>query len=207
MAHDLYTIGHSATPLYTFLAALQKWKIKLLIDVRSRPSSRRFPHFDQANLEKSLGMGGVNYLFLGAQLGGRPDDPKAYAPDGTMDYVEWRKSPSFKSGIRRIRQELAGSDLTLMCAEEDPLECHRFLMISPALVELGIAPLHIRKGGVIETQQEAEHKLLKQQKLAAAGEGSLFSADRDSALQAAYLAQSRKCAFRREPSGQSSNKA
>lgn len=199
MAHKLYTIGHSALPLYTFLAALKKWKVKVLVDVRSHPGSRRFPHFTQANLEKALRMSDVEYAFLGTQLGGRPDDPQAYAPDGVMDYAAWRKSRVFQAGLKRVRHELTACDVALMCSEEDPLNCHRFLMIGPALVALGIEPLHIRKGGVTETQQEAEDRLLKQQKLAAAAEGSLFSADRDSALQTAYLAQARKCAFRRSP--------
>jgi uncharacterized protein (DUF488 family) len=200
MTQKLYTIGHSAMPLYTFLAALKKWRVKLLVDVRSHPSSRRFPHFTQANIEKALRMSGVEYLFLGTQLGGRPDDPQAYGPDGVVDYAACRESRAFQAGLKRVQHELAGADLALMCSEEEPLECHRFLMIGPALVALGIAPLHIRKGGIIETQQEAEHRLLKQQKLAAAGEGSLFSADRESALQTAHLAQSKKCAFRRESS-------
>lgn len=206
MTQKLYTIGHSAMPLYTFLAALKKWRVKLLVDVRSHPSSRRSPHFNEADIEKALRMSGVEYLFLGTQLGGRPDDPQAYGADGILDYAAWRKSRAFQVGLKRVRHELAGADLALMCSEEEPLECHRFLMIGPALAVLGIEPLHIRKGGIIETQQQAEHRLLKQQKLAAAGEGSLFSADRESALQTAYLAQSKKYAFRREPSRLSSSK-
>ena len=196
MSHKLFTIGHSAAQLSVFLTALKESDVSLLIDVRSRPRSQRFPHFDQIELEEALRMTGFRYLFLGEELGGRPEDPKAYASDGIVDYGKWRKSHAFQSGIERVLKESADCALALMCAEEDPLHCHRFLMICPELVALGLKPLHIRKGGAIETQQEAEDRLLQQQHLGAAAVGSLFSSDRKSALETAYLAQAKQCAFR-----------
>ena len=199
MSHKLFTIGHSAAQLSVFLAALKESDVSLLIDVRSRPQSQRFPHFDQIELQEALRMTGFRYLFLGEELGGRPEDPKAYGSDGIVDYAKWRKSRAFQAGIERVLTESAACDLALMCAEEDPLNCHRFLMICPELVALGIEPLHIRKGGVIETQQEAEDRLLQQQHLGAAAGGSLFSSDRESALETAYLAQAKKCAFKLDP--------
>jgi len=198
MSHKLFTIGHSAAQLSVFLTALKQSDVNLLIDVRSRPRSQRFPHFDQIELEEALRMTGIRYLFLGEELGGRPEDPKAYGNDGIVDYGKWRKSRAFQAGIERVLKESAACDLALMCAEEDPLNCHRFLMLCPELVALGIEPLHIRKGGIIETQREAEDRLLQQQKLGAAADGSLFASYRKSALDTAYLAQARKSAFRRE---------
>src|ERR1041385_7131136 len=123
MPRKLHTIGHSASPLYTFLAALKKKKMSLLVDVRSQPHSRRFPHFNRATLEKTLQTSGVGYLFLGAELGGRPEDPEAYAADGTVDYTRRRKSRDFQNGLQRVQRELDNHDLVLMCAEEDPLLC------------------------------------------------------------------------------------
>jgi len=199
MSHKLFTIGHSAAQLSVFLTALKESDVSLLIDVRSRPQSQRFPHFDQIELQEVLRMTGFRYLFLGEELGGRPEDPQAYGSDGIVDYSKWRKSRAFQAGIERVLKESATCDLALMCAEEDPLNCHRFLMICPELVALGVEPLHIRKGGVIETQQEAEDRLLQQQHLGAAAAGSLFASERESALETAYLAQAKKCAFRLDP--------
>jgi uncharacterized protein (DUF488 family) len=183
----------------TFLEVLESLGISLVIDVRSKPQSYRFPHFDQVELEKTLSTGGIRYLFLGEELGGRPEDPKAYRSDGLMDYRAWRKSRPFRDGIERVLKQFAESDLVLMCAEEDPLNCHRFLMICPELVIAGVEPCHIRKGGVIETQREAEDRLLQSQKLAAVAGASLFSDDREAALEHAYMAQSENCAFRIDP--------
>ena len=199
MAHKLFTIGHSAAQISTFLAALKQWEVDLLVDVRSRPQSHRFPHFDQIELEAALRMTGFRYLFLGEELGGRPEDPKAYGSDGIVDYNKWRASRAFQAGLERVLKESAGHDLVLMCAEEDPLNCHRFLMICPELVAHGFEPLHIRKGGVLETQREAEDRLLQMQQLGAMAGASLFSSERESALESAYAEQAKKCAFRLDP--------
>jgi uncharacterized protein (DUF488 family) len=200
MPHQLFTLGHSAMEAPTFVKLLNHFEISLLIDVRSNPRSLRFPHFDREELTATLKLAGIQYLFLGEELGGRPEDLKAYRSDGVVDYRARRSSASFHMGIDIVVGELEQRNLALMCAEEDPLTCHRFLMICPELVSLGLAPQHVRKGAVIETQQAAEDRLLKTQKLAAVAGPSLFAVDRQSALESAYLEQSRKCAFRIDPS-------
>ncbi len=199
MSHKLYTIGHSATQFPTFLAMLRRWEVSVLVDVRSKPQSLRFPHFDQVELERAVREEGISYVFLGEELGGRPEDPKAYGNDGIVDYEARRKSYGFRAGIERVVQELAKNDLVLMCSEEDPLNCHRFLMICPELVSLGLEPLHIRKGGLIESHRDAEDRLLQIQQWGAIAGDSLFSSDRQSALASAFTAQAKKCAFRLDP--------
>jgi uncharacterized protein (DUF488 family) len=199
MSHKLYTIGHSATQFSTFLAMLKRSEVSLLVDVRSKPQSLRFPHFDQVELEKAVRVEGICYVFLGEELGGRPEDPKAYGSDGIVDYQARRKSYGFRAGIERVIQELATNDLALMCSEEDPLNCHRFLMICPELLALGVEPRHIRKGSLIESQRDAEDRLLQIQQLGAIAGASLFSFDRESALASAFAAQAKKCAFRLDP--------
>ncbi len=74
MSHKLYTIGHSATQFPTFLAMLRRWEVSVLVDVRSKPQSLRFPHFDQVELERAVREEGISYVFLGEELGGRPED-------------------------------------------------------------------------------------------------------------------------------------
>jgi uncharacterized protein (DUF488 family) len=83
-----------------------------------------------------------------------------------------------------------------MCAEEDPLQCHRFLMIGPALIERGVKPLHIRRSGELETQRDAEDRLLKLHDLAAFDSGSLFVFERDTAIKDALRLQAQEFAFR-----------
>jgi uncharacterized protein (DUF488 family) len=199
MAGLLFTVGHSAADFSAFLNLLRGSSISLLIDVRSRPQSPRFPHFDRIELEQALPAAGIRYLFLGEELGGRPDDPKVYRNDGLVDYRARRKSAGFRMGVERIQMELEQHDVALMCAEEDPLTCHRFLMICPELTQLGIEPAHIRKGGIIESQHDAEDRLLNAQGFGDVATGSLFSSDRAASLEEAYIAQAEKCAFRIDP--------
>ncbi len=199
MSHQLFTLGHSAMEFPTFLRILQKSEIGVLADVRSNPRSQRFPHFDQIELQGALPSAGIRYIFLGDELGGRPEDPKYYRSDGLVDYRARRKSRSFADGIQRVLSELERTSLVLICAEEDPLNCHRFLMICPELLALGIEPVHIRKGGIRESQRTAEDRLLRTQKMAAVAGASLFPQDRGDALEAAYLAQSQTYAFRIDP--------
>src|SRR6266436_1304723 len=199
ISHQLFTVGHSAMEASALVKLLQQSDITLLVDVRSNPRSLRFPHFDREELTSTLKLSDIQYVFLGEELGGRPEDLKAYRSDGVVDYRARRSSASFRMGIDRVIQELECRDLALMCAEEDPLSCHRFLMICPELVSLGMDPRHVRKGGIVETQQAAEDRLLRTQKLAAVAGSSLFADDRQSALESAYFEQSRKFAFRIDP--------
>jgi uncharacterized protein (DUF488 family) len=195
----VFTIGHSTSDLETFLAALRKFEINFLIDVRSNPRSLRSCHFSQPEFEQHLREASVRYLFLGEELGGRPDDPKAYRPDGLVNYRERRKSFGFCAGIERVLKALEQNTVVLMCAEEDPLNCHRFLMICPELVAAGLDPLHIRKGPILETQKAAEDRLLQAHHLGAVAGSSFFASDRADALEDAYEAQAMKCAFRVDP--------
>ncbi len=193
---SLFTIGHSSSTAAIFLETLLRFQIETLVDVRSRPQSFRFPHFNQKDLEQLLHQADVRYLFLGEELGGRPDDRDAYREDGLVNYRARRKSFAFQAGVDRVLRELERGPLALMCAEEDPIMCHRFLMICPELVEAGLEPRHLRKGGIVETQQEAEDRLLKVHHMADLASSSLFKLDRAAALEEAYTAQAEKCAFR-----------
>lgn len=195
----LFTIGHSNLEFDQFLGMLTGTRGELLVDVRSRPQSSRFPQFSQPGFEKLLEAGGIHYLFLGEELGGRPDDPDAYRPDGLVDYARRRKSYAFGAGLDRLLKQLEQNSLILMCAEEDPLECHRFLMICPELIKRGIAPLHVRKSSRIETQENAENRLLVAQGFGGVAANTLFPEARAEALEKACVLQAGKFAFRADP--------
>lgn len=194
-----FTVGHSNLEFAQFAKLLKDCRAELLVDVRSRPQSGRFPQFSQPAFEKLLEAEGIPYLFLGEELGGRPDDPDAYRPDGVVDYRRRRKSYAFRSGLDRVLGELELRPLALMCAEEDPLECHRFLMICPELVASGIQPVHIRRGSQIETQEAAETRLLESNGFADVAANTLFPDARADALEKAYDLQAAKFAFRVDP--------
>jgi uncharacterized protein (DUF488 family) len=196
---SLFTAGHSSLELDGFLRMLLTHEIRIVCDVRSRPGSFRFPQFNREPLEACLASAEVLYEFFGETLGGRPSDPRAYNADGIVNYEERRKATDFRAGLDRVLELSLASNIALMCAEEDPLQCHRFLMICPALLDQGVMPSHIRRGGELESQREAEDRLLKLHDLAAFDSGSLFISERDVALQDALRRQAQEFAFRASP--------
>jgi len=197
--HPLFTVGHSINDFEHFAALLKDHDVELLVDVRSTPQSGRFPHFSMPAFEVLLRAEHFDYLFLGEELGGRPDDADAYRPDGLVDYRVRRKSYALQAGLDRLLKELERRRVAMMCAEEDPLECHRFLMVCPELTHRGIIPSHIRKGSRIETQEAAEDRLLAATGFDAVAANTLFPGARTDALEDAYKLQSEKFAFRAKP--------
>lgn len=186
-ACDILTIGHSNLPADRFIALLAGAGVTAVADVRSSPYSRRMPHFSKGPLEAYLGHHEIAYVFLGRELGGRPASAALYDPEGWADYGLIRATPVFQHGLQRLVRGLDRHVIALMCGEEDPLDCHRGLMIAPALIEIGLPPDHIRKGGVIELASSLERRVLE-----AAGLGGMF---RES-LADAYRLMNQKKAFR-----------
>jgi uncharacterized protein (DUF488 family) len=199
----LFTVGHSNQDLRSFLDLLERVGITAVADVRSHPHSRRLPHFSGPDLAVALRGRGLHYVFLGDLLGGRPDDPDLYDTDGRVDYERVRTTDLFKRGLHRLRDGMERFVVVLMCSEADPLDCHRGLMITPALVELGIFPEHIRLDGSVESTPDMEQRLLDEIGAEAPYEG-LFAdewtaEDQRRELACAYRAMARRKAFRRRP--------
>lgn len=196
---NILTLGHSNLEPEEFLALLERSQVEVVADVRSLPQSARFPQFNQIVLEKILRAEGIEYIFLGEELGGRPDDAVAYRSDGRVDYRARRRSYAFRAGLDRLLSLSEKQTVALLCAEEDPLECHRFLMICPELVLAGASPLHIRKDGRMETQEAAGNRLLEAHGFTGLAANSLFPEARTEALEKAYDLQAEKIAFRIDP--------
>ena len=157
--NSVFTIGHSNHSSGVFLSLLQQHGIEAVADVRSSPFSRFNPQFNRETLERFLKTNGIRYVFLGKELGARSEDRSCYL-DGRVQYGMLAKTPLFQSGLDRV---LRGADkfrIALMCAEKDPLECHRTLLVSRALVDRGQSVLHIHADGRIETHEAAMDRLL-----------------------------------------------
>jgi uncharacterized protein (DUF488 family) len=183
----LFTVGHSNHEPETLLELLAGFEITALADVRSSPFSRRQPHFNRPMLEGLLRQQGIAYVFLGGHLGGRPGAIELYHPEGWADYEQMRETPAFRVGLERVVYGLERYTIALMCGEEDPMDCHRALMIAPALKVVGLPPRHIRKDGRLETTAQFEQRLAEE-----TGLGGLFA----ESLADAYRLMNRKKAFR-----------
>lgn len=197
--HRLFTIGHSNQGMSELLGVLIRHDIHMVCDVRSRPGSFRFPQFNREPLMAQLAAAKIMYQFFGDQFGGRPSDSRYYLPDGLVDYAARRKAPDFLEAMDRLVGLVQSQNVVLMCAEEDPLHCHRFLLICPALVQRGIVPSHLRRGAALESQGDAEDRLLQLHGFADVTSSSLFSQGRAAALEDALRLQSEHYGFRSSP--------
>ncbi len=146
----IYTIGHSRHSAEHFADLLRAQHVARLVDVRSRPVSRWARQFNKAALAAFLELQGIDYVFLGRELGGKPEGDAFYREDGEVDYARLAKSSLFAAGMGRL-VALAGERTTaIVCAEEDPAACHRHFLITPRLRDAGFTVLHLRGDGRVD---------------------------------------------------------
>ena len=158
-ARCLFTIGHSDHEIEPFVDLLQRHGVTAVADVRSHPYSRYLPQFNRETLAGALQRGGIAYIFLGNELGARRTEPECYV-DGQARYDRIARTPAFAEGLRQVRRELAEHRLALMCAEKDPLTCHRMILVCRALRSEPIDIVHILADGELESMDDAEARLL-----------------------------------------------
>jgi len=152
----IYTIGHSNHSIDTFLALLKKNQIEVLVDTRSKPYSKHAPHFALEPLSSITTNAGIKYVFLGKELGGRPEGEEFYDSEGHVLYWRLANSPDFNTGIRCLEEELQKHRVAILCSEEDPSGCHRRLLVGRVLARHGIVQEHIRGDGRLQSDEEVK---------------------------------------------------
>ncbi|HPD14240.1 MAG TPA: DUF488 domain-containing protein [Planctomycetota bacterium] len=190
---EVYTIGHSNHSAETLLELLRRHSITAVADVRSVPMSRYNPQFNRATFMAFLRRNRIAYVFLGAELGGRPHDPDCYE-DGVADFERMSARPAFERGIQRLLRGAATHRIAVLCAEKEPLDCHRTILVCRHLRARGIKVKHILADGSIEDHQDTEQRLLKLAGL----EPGFFDrgAPASERLEKAYARRARQIAFR-----------
>jgi uncharacterized protein (DUF488 family) len=150
----LYTIGHSNHDQEHFCGLLLQHGIDVLADVRSSPYSRYTTQFNAEELKAALASKGIRYVFLGDQLGGRPTDPAHYDEQGHALYYRMARSDAFLQGIERLENGMKKYRVAIMCSEEDPTVCHRFLLVSRVMAERETEIQHIRGDGSLASHDQ-----------------------------------------------------
>src|SRR5262249_11723731 len=156
---DLLTVGHSNLPPDRFAALLQSAGVTAIVDVRSVPFSRRFPWFSQQRLAERLARDGISYLPMGDALGGRPGNPALYR-DGVADYGAGAAAPRLRPARARAPAGAGRQRVCRMCAEREPLDCHRCLLVGRALAARGLAIGQVLVDGTVEPHTTTEQRLL-----------------------------------------------
>ena len=188
----LFTIGHSTHALEEFIRLLKQSGVTAVADVRSHPYSRRMPQFSRERLAASLEGAGIGYMFLGKELGARRDEAECYE-DGRASYERIARLPRFQAGLDRLRQGSRESRIALLCAEREPLDCHRTILIGRHLRD-EFQIRHILADGGAEEHEQTEQRLLRQTGVTR----TLFDPDltNEDLIQRAYAKRGRQIAYR-----------
>lgn len=186
----LYTVGHSVHPIDHFIDILRINKINAVADVRSSPYSKFTPQFNRDPFEKSLKNNGIHYVFLGSELGARRDEPECYEGNKVV-YRKVADLPSFKLGVSRLREGTEKMRVAIMCAEKDPLTCHRAVLVTHFSRDQFSDAVHILEDGSIESRAEADLRLLQEYKL----EKEDFFSPYEERLALAYSKRAEKIAY------------
>jgi uncharacterized protein (DUF488 family) len=148
------TIGHSNHTVEHFLGLLKAHAVQVVVDARSQPYSKYATQFDHEALKLALQDAGIRYLFLGRELGGRPEGEEFYDDEGHVLYDRVAATSLFQEGLSRLERGIREYSVALLCAEENPAACHRRLLVGRVLLGHGIEVKHIRGDGQIQTEEE-----------------------------------------------------
>jgi len=187
--NKLYTVGHSTHSIEEFVRLLKMHGITAICDVRSQPYSKFNPQFNKENLRDELKNARIAFVFLGKELGPRSDNPACYL-NGKVQYQRLAETEQFRQGLIRIKEGMKSYRIALMCAEKDPLMCHRMILVSRYL-RSDAEILHILEDGTIENNRDSEKRLMQLFGIVQ----EFFDSSIEDAIQRAYDKQSEKIAY------------
>lgn len=154
LKQKIFSIGHSNHPFEKFVTLLKHNHIEVVVDTRSQPYSKFAPHYSSGSIETLLKKEGIDYLFLGRELGGRPQEAEFYDSEGHVLYWKLANTSKLKDGVQRLEEEAKARRVAIMCSEEDPTCCHRRLLVGKVLSGRGTDLEHIRSDGKVQSENE-----------------------------------------------------
>lgn len=195
MPAALFTIGHSTHASAHFIGLLKRHDVTAVCDVRSQPYSRYNPQYNHETIAGELKDNNISYVFLGRELGARSTNSNCYT-DGKLQFDKLSNEPLFQQGLVRLKQGIGKYTIALMCAEKDPITCHRTILVTRQLrTEFTIK--HILEDGRIESNTEAETRLLDMFMLNVQTD-LVRDVSQSSEIEEAYNRQSQKIAYERK---------
>ena len=180
----IFTVGHSRYKIEYLIKLITKHKITAIADVRSIPYSRINPQFNKESLQSKLRQHGIAYVFLGKELGARPEDQSCYI-NGKVSFDAIMKTALFRQGIKRLLEGMEQYKVSLLCSEKDPIYCHRTILVSKYIYSLGLTVYHIHEDSHLESHEALIERLLRMYDL----EEEDFFMSRDERVERAFTLQ------------------
>lgn len=198
----LYTVGYTSFPSPADLVeTLREHGIRALVDVRSTPYSAHYEQYNKENIRRVLSEAGISYGNMALAFGARQEDP-AFYKNGRLDFETFSRSDRFLRGRRRLEDGIDnGYTPVLMCAEKNPIVCHRAILVARAFSDAGYRVVHLLPDGEYKTHETLEQELLNLY-FPDRAQCSIFDAgeplDEKEYLREAYVRQNDKIGFREE---------
>lgn len=160
MKTRIYTIGYAHHTQESFLEQLLKYHINCVIDVRTMPYSAFHNQFNKEVIKGYLRQHGIYYIHMDESFGIIKDDDKLNTEEGYLDFEKLAKTENFINGIERVEVGLEkGYTIAFMCAEKDPINCHRSTLVARNFVRRGYDIQHILHDGTLETHVHMEQRM------------------------------------------------
>lgn len=200
MDKKIYTIGYTTFDIDNFIKELKEHKITCLVDVRSSPRSSYYKDFNSDVLESRLKNEGILYRNYAFEFGARQEDKSLY-PNGYLDFEIFSKTDNFKQGVKKLENGIKlNQTFALMCAEKDPYNCHRCIMVSRFLQDYEFEIVHIVGHNQVVSQKDIETRLMNEY-YPKRNQYSLFSEDNlsdEECLLCAYRKRNKDIGFKIE---------
>lgn len=194
MVATVYSLGHSNHSIEKTVSLLKVYRVDLVWDVRSVPYSKSNPVMNAESLSKLLQENDLGYEWVGESFGGKPKDRELYT-EGYADFEKICKTKKFQLTKHKLFQELErGHFVCLMCAEKDPIDCHRAIMIGRNLSLDGVIVDHILENRSTISQRDLDSNIVK--RFYPIRSTYLFLGKMEDAIAIAYRKMNREIGYR-----------
>ncbi|SFU79572.1 Protein of unknown function, DUF488 [Clostridium sp. DSM 8431] len=158
----IYTLGHSNYSIEKFLDILKTFNIECIVDIRGVPYSKYNVQYDKEMLGYTLNKEGFKYIYMGNEFGAnRLLGKESYNEEGYADFSKVILEKSFKEGIKRLKNGCKkGYNIVLLGAMQEPIRCHRSILVGRELTNKGFCVKHILDDLTVVDQKEIEKKIL-----------------------------------------------
>lgn len=158
---EIYTIGHSNYTMERLIDMLEYYNINCVVDIRGTPYSKYNIQFDKEAIRYTLTNAGFVYIYMGKELASKRIRKNSYNNEGYSNFEEVIKEEEFKRGVERLKNGCEkGYKIILLGAMQDPIRCHRSILVGRELVKNDFDVKHILDDYSIVTQDDIEEMLL-----------------------------------------------
>lgn len=159
---EIYTIGHSNYSLERLVEMLRFFNIDCVVDIRGTPYSKYNIHFNKEVIEESLKRAGFTYIYMAKEFAAKRENKTSYNKEGYSDFEKVINEEDFKLGIERLKLGIKkGFNIVLLGAMQDPIRCHRSVLVGRELIKHGFNVKHILDDYSLASQDDIDEMILE----------------------------------------------